>query len=57
MTRVRSGFIDDANQWFAHPRDLITTFWRIVYLAVETDRIDELLDPSANSQRDERRQR
>jgi len=54
----RSGLIDDANEWFAHPRDLVTTFGRIVYLSVEAEKIvNALPDPLANSERDERRQR
>ena len=54
----RSGLVDDANEWFAHPRDLVTTFRWIVYLSVETERIvNAFPDPSANSERDERRQR
>ena len=58
MTRVRSDLIDDANEGFAHSRDPVTTCWGIVYLAVETERIaNELSGPSANSQREERRQR
>ena len=35
-TDKRSGIVNDANGWFADPRDLITTIRRIVYLSVET---------------------
>ena len=42
----RSGIANDANEWFADPRDLITTIQQIVHLSVETARIvDELPDP------------
>ena len=45
-TDKRSGIVNDANEWFADPRDLVTTIQRIVYLSIETARIvDELPDP------------
>ena len=45
-TDKRSGIVNDANEWFAEPRDLITTIQRVVYLSVETARIVEgLPDP------------
>ena len=45
-TDKRSGILNDANEWFADPRDLVTTIQRIVYLSVETARIVEgLPDP------------
>ena len=47
-TDKRSGIVNDANEWFADPRDLITTIQRIVYLSVETATIVEgLPDPMA----------
>ena len=45
-TDKRSGIVNDANEWFDDPRDLLTTIQRIVYLSVETARIvDGLPDP------------
>ena len=45
-TDKRSGIVNDANEWFRDPRDLVTTIRRIVYLSVETARIvDGLPDP------------
>ena len=45
-TDKRSGIVNDANEWFADPRDLVTTIQRIVYLSIETARIvDGLPDP------------
>ena len=45
-TDRRSGIVNDANEWFADPRDLITTIQRIVHLSVETVTIvDRLPDP------------
>ena len=45
-TERRSGIVNDANGWFADPRDLVTTIQRIVYLSVETAKIvDGLPDP------------
>ena len=45
-TDSRSGILNDANEWFADPRDLVTTIRRIVYVSVETTRIvDGLPDP------------
>ena len=38
-TDNRSGIVNDANEWFADPRDLVTTIQRVVYLSVETVRI------------------
>ena len=40
-TDKRSGIVNDANEWFADPRDLITTLRRIVHLSVETAKIVE----------------
>ena len=41
-----SGIVNDPNDWFADPRDLIPAIQRIVYLSVETTRIVESLpDP------------
>lgn len=42
-TDKRSGIVNDANEWFDDPRDLVTTIRRIVYVSVETDRIVESL--------------
>ena len=36
-----SGIINDANGWFAHPRDLVEAIKRIVYVSVESARIIE----------------
>ena len=45
-TDSRSGIVNDANQWFSDPRDLVTAIQRIVYLSVETTKIvDALPDP------------
>ena len=45
-TDKRSGIVNDANEWFADPRDLVTTIQRIVYLSVETAKIvDGLPNP------------
>ena len=45
-TDKRSGIVNDANEWFADPRDLVTTIQRIVYLSIETAMIvDGLPDP------------
>ena len=38
-TDKRSEIVNDANEWFADPRDLVTTIQRIVYLSVETAKI------------------
>lgn len=38
-----SGIVNDPNDWFADPRDLIPAIRRIVYLSVETTRIVESL--------------
>ncbi|MDE2716817.1 MAG: damage-inducible protein, partial [Chloroflexota bacterium] len=38
-TDRRSGIVNDANEWFQDPRDLVTTIQRIVYLSVETAKI------------------
>ncbi|MDE0659748.1 MAG: hypothetical protein OXI79_08895 [Gammaproteobacteria bacterium] len=38
-TDPRSGIVNDANGWFADPRDLVTTIQRVVWLSVETARI------------------
>ena len=47
-TDGRTGIVNDANEWFNHPRDLVTTIRRIVYLSVETTRIvDALPNPFA----------
>ena len=42
-TDKRSGIVNDANDWFDDPRDLVTTIRRIVYLSVETTRIVDAL--------------
>ncbi len=45
-TDRRSGIVNDANEWFGDPRDLVTAVQRIVYLSVETAKIvDGLPDP------------
>ena len=45
-TDKRSGIVNDANEWFADPRELVTTIQRIVHLSIETARIvDGLPDP------------
>ena len=45
-TDKRSGIVNDANEWFSDPRDLVTTIQRLVYLSIETARIvDGLPDP------------
>ena len=38
-----SGIVNDPNDWFDSPEDLISSFKRIVYLSVETVRIVEAL--------------
>ena len=38
-TDTRSGIVNDANEWFDDPRDLITTLRRLVHVSVETARI------------------
>ena len=38
-----SGIINDPNDWFEKPEDLISAFKRIVYLSLETVRIVEAL--------------
>ena len=38
-----SGIVNDPNNWFDSPEDLISSFKRIVYLSVETVRIVEAL--------------
>ncbi len=42
-TDSRSGIVNDANEWFADPRDLVTTIRRIVYVSVETTKIVDAL--------------
>jgi len=45
-TDGRSGIVNDANEWFEDPRDLVTAIRRIVYLSGETAKIvDGLPDP------------
>ena len=45
-TDKRSGIVNDANEWFADPRDLVPAIQRIVHLSVETAKIVEgLPDP------------
>ena len=45
-TDKRSGIVNDANEWFNDPRDLVTAIQRIVYLSVETAKIvDGLPNP------------
>ena len=45
-TDKRSGIVNDANEWFSDPRDLVTTIQRLVYLSIETARIvDGLPNP------------
>ena len=39
----QSGIVNDPNDWFDKPEDLISSFKRIVYLSVETVRIVEAL--------------
>ena len=39
----KSGIVNDPNQWFDDPRDLIPVIRRIVHLSVETTRIVEVL--------------
>ena len=54
-TDKRSGIVNDANEWFADPRDLITTIRRIVHLSVETAKVvDGLPDSLNNLEHDER---
>ena len=44
ITRDRkSGIVNDANEWFAHPEELAAAIRRIVHLSVETARIVEKL--------------
>ena len=43
---TKSGIINDPNEWFEDPRDLITALRRIVHLSVETVRIVERLPKS-----------
>ena len=38
-----SGIVNDPNDWFDNPEDLISSFKRIVYLSLETVRIVEAL--------------
>ena len=40
---TKSGIVNDSNEWFEDPRDLITALRRIVHLSVETVRIVERL--------------
>ena len=45
-TDRRSGIVNDANGWFAEPRDLVPAIRRIVHVSVETAKIVERLpDP------------
>ena len=45
-TDKRSGIVNDANEWFADPRELLTAIGRIIYLSVETAKIvDGLPNP------------
>ena len=45
-TDRRSGILNDPNEWFQDPKDLIVAFRRIVHVSVETVRIVERLpDP------------
>lgn len=35
-TAEKTGIINDANRWFAHPRDIVPPIGRIVHMSVET---------------------
>ena len=46
----QSGIVNDPNDWFANPRDLVTAIRRIVHVSVSTVAIvDQLPDPFAES--------
>ena len=38
-TDTDSGIVNDANGWFAHPRDIVPAIARIVYVSVQSTRI------------------
>lgn len=45
-TDGRIGIVNDANRWFADPRDLVPAIQRIVHLSAEAAKIvDRLPDP------------
>ena len=45
-----TGIINDPNDWFEHPRDLITAIERIVYVSVESTKIIEKLPSNLTSE-------
>ena len=45
-TDPKSGIVNDANNWFERPEDLVAAIRRIVHLSVETVRIVEKLPPT-----------
>ena len=44
-----SGIVNDPNEWFEGPRDLVTAIQRVVYLSVATSNIVKSLPPALNS--------
>ncbi len=47
-TDKASGIVNDPNEWFEEPRDLITAIERIIYVSVESTKIIENLPEIAN---------
>ena len=45
-----NGILNDANDWFENPRDLITAIERIVYVSVESTKIIEKLSSNITSE-------
>ena len=43
-----SGIVNDPNEWFEDPRDLVTAIQRVVYLSVATNKIIKSLPPALN---------